>query len=121
MLTTAQYGEEKLHLIKQCPSAYHTTFIVRNKWQYSEVFNKKINRLIEAGLIDFWKESSKNALDLGSAIIFHKTYKVRNIQLNFKSCWPFFLGLLVGSSLSTLVFIYEYFAGGCRRQTNVKV
>lgn len=125
MLTTSQYGEEKLHLIQECPSTYHTTFIVRKQWTYSEIFNKKIVQLLEAGFIDFWKESSKDALDLGNAIALHRNQTERTIQLNLQSCSLFFLGLIAGATLSTLVFLYEYYyyAGGrsvCGRRADYR-
>uniref|UniRef100_T1H116 Ionotropic glutamate receptor C-terminal domain-containing protein n=1 Tax=Megaselia scalaris TaxID=36166 RepID=T1H116_MEGSC len=72
MKIQSQFGEEKLHLVNECPRSYHSTFLVRKGWSFSPLFNRRIINLVESGLIDFWKESSKFALNLNSTIELHE-------------------------------------------------
>lgn len=108
MKIQAQFGEEKLHLVNECPRSYHSTFLVRKGWSFSPLFNRRIINLVESGLVDFWKESSKFALNLNSTIELHEHgIKVRNIQFTFKNSWAWFVAMFVIHVTIILIFITE--------------
>lgn len=94
--------------MQECLSSYHLAFLVRRGSPYTSLFNQKIQRLVEAGFVSFWKDSSRYSLDLVNTIKLHKTgIKVRDVQLTLKNCYVWFLIALVGHFFAAIVFICE--------------
>lgn len=95
-------------MVQECISSYHVAFLVRRGWPYTSLFNQKIQRLVEAGFVSFWKESSRYSLDLISTTKLHKTgIKVRDVQLTVANCYVWFLIALVGLFFAAIVFVCE--------------
>lgn len=103
----SQYGEEKVHLVKECPTSYHNAHLVRRGWAHADIFNQKIQRLVESGFFCYWSKSYRSALQLHWMMNHHRGIKRRNIQLDLRNVQLWFLWLVVGNSLALIVFGYE--------------
>ncbi|KAL5292459.1 hypothetical protein ACFFRR_011338 [Megaselia abdita] len=107
---TIEHGEEKVYLINECPTTYHSAYIVRRGWSHAEILNRKIQLLVETGFVRYWTEASRSALELKNWIAYHKRgIKARIVQLNLNNCWLWFIWMLGGNLVATSVFCYEVF------------
>ncbi|XP_039282837.1 uncharacterized protein LOC111062548 [Nilaparvata lugens] len=105
-------GDPLLHLVKECPRAYHSAYSVGVNSPYMESINRIIGQSLAAGLFKSWffnnmsKRQSVNVVN-------QETWRSDNVTFSLEHLTVAFTTLVVGLSLASVVFLLELVTYRC--------
>lgn len=106
--TTAE-DEPILHIVKECPASYFMAYIVPYDSPYRKRFDQLISVFREAGFIEYWYNLMVENLILEQKVQQNRGRRGKKRPFALKDVqFPFIL-LMVGLSLSTVIFTIEMF------------
>jgi hypothetical protein len=100
----------ELRVMRECISRYFIALGLAKKSPYTTAFNEALVRLIEAGIVQYWKESiTYQSADPVMSGLFEKAGKkdIRPEMLRMENVQGAFLLLGAGDLICVLVFIAE--------------
>ncbi|GLV40572.1 Ionotropic receptor 10a [Carabus blaptoides fortunei] len=101
-------GEDKVHIVSECPRSLYFTYIVPRGSPYTHVFNILITIIRESGLVNKWSKDITYSLVLTARmnrtpVYFNNKFTLDNLQI------PFYF-LIIGHVIGILVFIGELYS-----------
>ncbi|PSN46629.1 Ionotropic receptor 108 [Blattella germanica] len=103
-------GLISLRVMKECVSRYYLTFGLVKNSPYKDAFNDVLFRLIESGIVNYWKKSiAYRRGDAEMATVFIDEVKINNEPHPFilKNVIGTFIILIFGLILAILIYVAE--------------
>jgi hypothetical protein len=122
----ANDGSLLLHVVRECPRNYLLGYVVPRGSPYLPYFNQGIARLVEAGIVEHWKKitppsterhefDTTNSTEIAEVNTENpKVFSLKDLQLAFYI-------LVVGLSVSTVIFLLEIMSMKKRKTTDEQV
>jgi hypothetical protein len=109
----ANDGSLLLHVVKECPRHYSLGYLVPRASPFLPYFNQGIARLVEAGILEYWKKITPHSTEMNNEFDTTnltaiakantenpKVFSLKDLQLAFYI-------LVVGLSVSIVIFLLE--------------
>ncbi|KAK5644461.1 hypothetical protein RI129_005761 [Pyrocoelia pectoralis] len=114
LFSTKQKGTQDIHIVQECARSFSLAYLVHRNAYFLHDFNDIIAKVVEAGLINQWNEMLKlNLSDMleqntyvEEHVEFPRPFTVIDLQTSFYI-------LIVGLTISYIVFLFEYYSGRC--------
>jgi hypothetical protein len=114
-LTKKEHRHE-IHPFGQDSFQLHAVLILQKESPFLFLFNDVIKRIVEAGLVDYWKEAIIEERRLKTGVLALESLK-DYVELNVLHLQGAFIFLFIGFAFSFIIFLAELFFGKLLRNT----
>lgn len=107
----------QVHPFGQDSFQLHAVLILQKGSPFVLLFNDVITRMVEAGLVDYWKEAIIEERRLKAGVLALESLKDSYVELNVLHLQGAFIFLFIGFGFSFIGFLVELFFGKMLRNT----
>jgi hypothetical protein len=108
---TKMENRHEVHPFRQDSFQLHAVFLLQKGSPFLLQVNEIIARIVEAGLVDYWKEAIIEERRLKAGILALESLKDSYVELNVLHLQGAFMFLLIGYAFSFIGFLAELFFG----------